>query len=103
MVGKRMNWKQTAVAAAALTTALGWTAAAQAFDVPPFRGNDTGGIIAYEYAMTIDVHELAVSHCEQYDKAAQFTGADKRYGGYISFTCVWVRPASISKPIRTLY
>ena len=97
----QMKLTKTALAIAAVATTLGWAAAAQAFDVPPFRGNDTGGIIAYEYALTIDVRGVATDHCAQYNKVPKFLAADKRYGGYISFACVWVRPGSVYSPLRT--
>ena len=31
--------------------------------VPPFQGNDTGGIIAYQLASRTDARQLAVDHC----------------------------------------
>ena len=34
--------------------------------VPPFKGNDTGGIIAYPLAMQADARQLAVDHCARY-------------------------------------
>jgi hypothetical protein len=67
---------------------------ASALDVPPYRGNDTGGIIAWEYARTIDYRALGADHCGQYDKVAKFVSADRRYGGYVSFHCVW-RPTFV--------
>ena len=38
-------------------------APAQADTVPPFKGNDTGGIIAYSLATQADARQLAVDHC----------------------------------------
>src|ERR1700694_125704 len=40
--------------------------------VPPFKGNDTGGIIAYELARTTDARQLAVDHCAAYGKVVKF-------------------------------
>ena len=50
-------------------------APARADIVPPFKGNDTGGIIAYELATQSDVKLLAVEHCAKYGKAAKFLAA----------------------------
>ena len=36
---------------------------ARADYVPPFKGNDTGGIIAYSLAGQSDARQLAVDHC----------------------------------------
>ena len=47
-------------------------APAQADWVPPFKGNDTGGIIAYPMATQTDVRQLAVDHCARYGKVVKF-------------------------------
>jgi len=78
-------------------------APARADTVPPFRGNDTGGIIAYPLATQTDVRQLAVDHCGSYGKVAKFLAVDARYGGYISFACRWVRYGAIERPLRTKY
>src|SRR5438067_4110823 len=61
-------------------------APAQADYVPPFKGNDTGGIIAYALATQMDARQLAVDHCAYYGKVVKFLGVDAQYGGYISFS-----------------
>jgi hypothetical protein len=66
---------------------------AQADWVPPFKGNDTGGIIAWEYATQTDAQKLAVDHCAYYGKVVKPLAAQRYYGGYISFACIWRRPA----------
>ncbi len=71
--------------------------------VPPFKGNDTGGIIAYELAQGADARQLAVDHCASYGKVAKFLAVDPKYGGYVSFSCRWVPYAAKSRPLRTLY
>jgi hypothetical protein len=76
---------------------------AQAFDVRPFQGNDTGGIIAYEYAMQADVKLLAVEHCARYGKVVKFLAADAQYGGYISFACRWVPYGAQDRPLSVRY
>jgi hypothetical protein len=78
-------------------------APAWADTVPPFQGNDTGGIIAYPLAKQIDVRQVAVDHCARYDKVARFLAVDAQYGGYISFACRWVPYGAKERPLRTLY
>ncbi|WP_024514080.1 hypothetical protein [Bradyrhizobium sp. Tv2a-2] len=58
--------------------------------VPPVKGNDTGGIIAYSVATQADARQIAVDHCAQYGKIVKFLAVDAEYGGYISFSCRWV-------------
>ncbi|HXL27799.1 MAG TPA: hypothetical protein VN968_00685 [Bradyrhizobium sp.] len=71
--------------------------------VPSFKGNDTGGIIAYPLATQIDVRQLAVDHCGTYGKVAKFLAVDPQYGGYISFACRWVPYGAAERPLRTKY
>jgi hypothetical protein len=76
---------------------------ARAGHVPPFKGNDTGGIIAYELAMQSDVKLLAVEHCAQYGKVAKFLAAQATYGGYVSFACRWVPYGAAERPLSVRY
>ena len=78
-------------------------APALADTVPPFKGNDTGGIIAYELAMQSDVKLLAVEHCARYGKVARFLAAQAQYGGYVSFACRWVPWGSAQRPLVVKY
>jgi hypothetical protein len=78
-------------------------APARADQVPPFRGNDTGGIIAYALAAQTDIRQLAVDHCARYSKVVKFLAVDAQYGGYISFACRWVPYGAADRPLRTLY
>ena len=71
--------------------------------VPPFKGNDTGGIIAYSTAQSVDVRQLAVDHCASYGKVVKFLGVDPHDGGYISFACRWVPYGEVARPLRTKY
>ena len=71
--------------------------------VPPFKGNDTGGIIAYTLAAQTDARQLAVDHCASYGKVVKFLGVQRYPGGYISFACRWVPYGSAQRPVRTLY
>ncbi|HEX7791858.1 MAG TPA: hypothetical protein VF467_15180 [Afipia sp.] len=96
--------RTTGLAILAAACALAVSAPAQATSVPPFKGNDTGGIIAYSlYKEGVDIKALAVSHCAGYGKAVKLTGADAQYGGYISFACVWVHPGHLDRPLRVGY
>ncbi|CAL79702.1 conserved hypothetical protein; putative signal peptide [Bradyrhizobium sp. ORS 278] len=78
-------------------------APARADVVPPFKGNDTGGIIAYQLAQSTDARQIAVDHCASYGKVAKFRAVDPHYGGYVSFACRWVPYGSAQRPLRTLY
>jgi hypothetical protein len=65
-------------------------ASARADTVPPFQGNDTGGIIAYSLTGQTDIRSMAIDHCASYGKVVKFLAVDAHYGGYISFACRWV-------------
>jgi hypothetical protein len=78
-------------------------APAQADWVPRFKGNDTGGIIAYSLATEADARQLAVSHCASYGKVAKFLAIDPEEGGYISFSCRWVPYGAVEQPLVTKY
>jgi hypothetical protein len=71
--------------------------------IPPFKGNDTGGIIAYPLAAQTDARQLAIDHCARYDKVVKFLAVDPQYGGYISFACRWVPYGATERPLRTRY
>jgi hypothetical protein len=78
-------------------------APARADWVPPFKGNDTGGIIAFPLATQMDVRQLAVDHCARYGKVVKFLAVDPQYGGYISFACRWVPYGANNRPLVTRY
>ena len=78
-------------------------APARADWVPPFKGNDTGGIIAYSLAQQADARQLAVDHCARYGKVVKFLAVDPQYGGYISFACRWVPYGANDRPLVTRY
>jgi hypothetical protein len=78
-------------------------APARADWVPPFKGNDTGGIIAFELTRQTDVRQLAVDHCARYGKVVKFLAVDPQYGGYISFACRWVPYGTDVTPLVTKY
>ena len=76
---------------------------AQADVVPPIKGNDTGGIIAYWVAARSDARALAVSHCAYYGKVVKFLAVQAYEGGYISFACRWVPYGANERPLVTKY
>ena len=78
-------------------------ARADILPVPPFKGNDTGGIIAYSLATQADARQIAVDHCAQYGKVAKFLAVQPYDGGYISFSCRWGPYGAAEQPLRTLY
>ena len=81
---------------------LSW-APARADIVPPVKGNDTGGIIAYELAHDSDARQVAVNHCAKYGQGAKFLAVDPQYGAYISFACRWVPYGATDAPLVTKY
>ena len=76
---------------------------ARADTVPPFKGNDTGGIIAYPLTGQTDIRTLAINHCASYGKVVKLTGMQPVYGGYLSFACIWVPPGRLERPLRVRY
>ena len=78
-------------------------APAKADWVPPFKANDTGGIIAYSLTYQGDIRQLAVEHCAYYGKVVKFLAIQPYEGGYISFACRWVPYGAAERPLRTLY
>ena len=71
--------------------------------VPSFKGNDTGGIIAYSLAVQSDARQIAVNHCAKYGKVVKFLAIDPQEGGYISFACRWVPYGAAEAPLVTKY
>ncbi len=83
---------------------LALTGPSHAGSVPAFKGNDTGGIIAYQLFLDgVDIKALAVNHCAGYGKSVKLLGAQANPGGYISFECVWVHPGYNDAPLRAAY
>jgi hypothetical protein len=78
-------------------------APAQADWVPPFKANDTGGIIAYSLARQVDARQLAVDYCAGYGKVVKFLAVQPYEGGYVSFSCRWVPYGAANRPLHTLY
>ena len=94
------------IIAAACLVAIGGmlaSAPARADWIGPFKGNDTGGIIAYTLAQQSDARQLAVDHCASYGKVVKFLAVQGYYGGYVSFACRWVPYGTQARPLRTLY
>ncbi|MGE0287272.1 MAG: hypothetical protein AB7I42_12920 [Bradyrhizobium sp.] len=93
------------VVAAGLVAICGMLASAPAVAgwVPPFKANDTGGIIAFSLAQQGDARQLAVEHCAHYGKVVKFLAVQAYEGGYISFACRWVPYGSTARPLVTRY
>jgi hypothetical protein len=100
-----MEFAMRMIGAASLVAVCGILACApaRADYVPAFKGNDTGGIIAFPMAADMDVRQLAVDHCAQYGKVVKFLAVDHQYGGYISFACRWVPYGANARPLVTRY
>jgi hypothetical protein len=104
-VGSETEWTMRLVKAAVLIAAgavLSQTPA-RADWVWEFKGNDTGGIIAYELAQRTDARQLAVDHCAKFGKVVKFLAVDAQYGGYLSFSCRWVPYGANEAPLHTKY
>jgi hypothetical protein len=71
--------------------------------IGPFKGNDTGGIIAFALAQQQDARQLAVDHCAYYGKVVKFLAVQAQEGGYISFSCRWVPYGANERPLVTKY
>ncbi|MCP4617604.1 MAG: hypothetical protein GY844_14355 [Bradyrhizobium sp.] len=93
------------IVAASLVAICGMLASvpAKADWVPPFKGNDTGGIIAFALAQQSDARQLAVNHCANYGKVVKFLAIQAYEGGYISFSCRWVPYSANERPLVTKY
>jgi len=93
------------IAPASLVAVCGMLACAPALaqTVPPFKGNDTGGIIAYSLASQTDARQLAVNHCASYGKVVKFLAVQPQAGGYVSFACRWVPYGANERPLRAAY
>jgi hypothetical protein len=98
-----MTMRLTGAAFLAAITGVLVCGPARADWVPPFKGNDTGGIISYSLVGTSDIRALAVDHCARYGKVVKFLGAQAYPGGYISFACRWVPYGANERPLRTRY
>jgi len=91
--------------AASLVAVLGMLASApvRADTVPAFKGNDTGGIIAFSLTSQTDIRTMAIEHCASYGKVVKFLAVEPHDGGYIAFACRWLPYGSIEKPVRAAY
>jgi hypothetical protein len=99
----RMTGALTLGAVCGVLASMAALAPARADTVPPFKGNDTGGIIAYSLTSETDVKIMAADHCAQYGKVAKFLAVQAYYGGYISFACRWVPYGAAERPLHTKY
>jgi hypothetical protein len=103
--GSEMESAMRMIGAASLVAICGMLACApaRADTVPPFQGNDTGGIIAYSLTGQTDTRSIAIDHCARYGKVVKFLAVEPHYGGYISFACRWVPYGLVERPLRARY
>jgi len=55
---------------------------------PGVTGNDTGGIIVYSPDVEPVYRDIAAAHCAQWGRLSHITSVHRRYGDYISFSCI---------------
>ena len=91
------------MAAIAAVTAILACGSASADNVPPFKGNDTGGIVSASLIGQTDIRALAASHCAQYGKVVKWLSIQRTYGSYSSFACRWTPYGSYQRPLRVRY
>ncbi len=96
-----MQTIRLAILAVGMSAAMG--SAAKADWVPPFKGNDTGGIISTSLIGQTDIRALAIDHCARYGKVVKFLGNQNEYGGYVSFACRWVPYGASERPLSVKY
>jgi hypothetical protein len=92
--------RKSAIAMGMAVSLFAGAAAAPAFAYHTFTGvgagvtgNDTGGIIPYSPAVGQIYRELAAEHCARWGRLSRITSVHRRYGEYISFSCIdkpWV-------------
>src|SRR5688572_23384290 len=90
------------ITAALLATSIFAAQPAAAHSVPPFKGNDTGGIISYHSYPPEVIRDMAVAHCASWGKTTRLTGTQAYYGGYVSFACIW-RPSAVRGVVSVKY
>src|SRR3981189_3040605 len=71
--------------------------------VPPFKGNDTGGIIAYQLGQQTDGRQLARAPCAFYGMVVNFLAGHPKSGASFPFACRWVPYGASERPLRTRY
>ena len=101
-----MEFAMRMIGAASLVAMCGMLACApaQADSVPPFKGNDTGGIIAYSLAHAGRCPPARGRPLRLLRQGGEIPRACRpHYGGYISFACRWVPYGAAERPLRTLY
>lgn len=93
------------IRAASLAVTCGMLAfsSVRADTVPPVKGNDTGGIIAYSLTSQVDTRAIAIDHCAKYGKVVKYLAVEPHYGGYISFSCRWLPYDRLERPVRARY
>jgi hypothetical protein len=54
-----------------------------------YRGNDTGGIIAWSCENEAAAPQIAAAACARWNKYSRITGVHREYGDYIAYRCLW--------------
>jgi hypothetical protein len=98
-----MTMRTIGMAAIAAVTAILACGSASADTVPPFKGNDTGGIVSASLIGQTDIRALAANHCAQYGKVVKWLSIQRTYGSYSSFACRWTPYGSYQRPLRVRY
>ena len=78
-------------------------APARADWVPPFKGNDTGGIIAFSVATKSMSASSRSSTAPPMARSRNSSAVAPHDGGYISFACRWVPYGADERPLRVNY
>ena len=87
------------IGAASLVAVCGMLACGpvRADTVPPFQGNDTGGIIAYPLTAQTDIRTMAINHCASYGKVVKFLAVEpalrRLHFLFLPLGTVWRRKA----------
>jgi len=58
---------------------------------PGLTGNDTGGIIQWTPGIDHVYRNIAADHCAKWNRRAEITSVNRRYGGYVGFVCLYDR------------
>lgn len=69
---------------------------------PSYTGNDTGGIISWHAYPPETIRDMAFNHCAYYGKTTKLTGVQARYGGFVSFACIWRPTVAAGVVVRAL-
>ncbi len=78
-----------ALGTGAIVAALGVMPVTGALAQEVYRGNDTGGIIAWSCQNEAVAPQIAAAACARWNKYPRITGIHREYGDFISYRCLW--------------